>query len=137
MLEERDYDRRVAYANSKLANIVFALELAARVSPVSLTSNAVDPGLVATRFALNNGIVSWLKHLIVHGLRRELVSAERGADTIVYLASSEEIKGVTGRYFFRRRETAPSGLAMDREAGKQLWQMSLELTGLASDVRSA
>ena len=132
MLEERDYDRRIAYANSKLANIVFARELAGRVSPALLTSNAADPGLVATRFALNNGLVSWLKHLVAHGLRRQLVSAKRGAETIVYLATSDEMKGVTGRYFFRRGETSPSMLATDREAGEQLWKMSLELTGLAS-----
>jgi len=137
MLEERDYDRRIAYANSKLANIIFARELAARVSPAVLTSNAVDPGLVATRFALNNGLVSWLKHLVVHGLRGELVSAKRGADTIVYLASSDEMRGVTGRYFFRRSEISPSVLATDRVVGEQLWKMSLQLTGLASEASSA
>ena len=137
MLDERDYDRRIAYANSKLASIVFARELAARVNPSLLTSNAVDPGLVATRFARNNGLVSWLKHLVAHGLRRELVSAKRGADTIVYLASSAEMRGVTGRYLFRRRETSPSVLATDRGVGEQLWKMSLELTGLASEPSRA
>ena len=61
-----------------------------------MVSNAVDPGVVSTNFARNNGLLAWAKHTISHGIRGELVSAARAADTIVYLATSVEIAGVTG-----------------------------------------
>ena len=124
------YNRSVAYANSKLANIVFARELAARSDPAFVVSNAVDPGIVATRFARNNGLWSWLKHVLSSAAHRELVSARRGADTIVYLARSDERPIATGRYVHRRVEVAPSALAQDPEVGRQLWSLSSKMTGL-------
>lgn len=134
-VEPRDgYDCRLAYANSKLANIVFARELAARHAPARLTSNAVDPGIVVTRFARNNGLASWIKHIVSHGLRRELVSPAAGADTIVYLATDQAGERVTGRYLHGRRETPPSAIATDAEVGRQLWRLSLVLSGLSDTV---
>jgi NAD(P)-dependent dehydrogenase (short-subunit alcohol dehydrogenase family) len=127
------YNRRVAYANSKLANIVFARELAARHDR-AITSNAVDPGIVLSRFARNNGLQSWLKHVVAHGLRRELVPAAAAADTIVYLAADQAMRKSTGGYFFQRREISPSPLAADTEVGRQLWELSLTLTDLPSSV---
>ena len=124
------YNRRRAYANSKLANIVFARELAARKDPTNVTSNAVDPGIVLSRFAKNNGLKSWLTHVVAHAIRRELVSAAVGADTIVYLATSEAGTAVTGRYFCKRAEASVSPLAEDPEVGRQVWTLSLTLTGL-------
>src|SRR5688572_1953937 len=66
------YDRKQAYAKSKLANLVFAIDLAQRLRGTHVTSNAVDPGVVATRFALNNGPVAWARHVLSHWVRREL-----------------------------------------------------------------
>ena len=123
------YDRRVAYANSKLANIVFARELATRSDRVRLVSNAVDPGVVLTRFARNNGSLAWVKHVLAHAVRGDLVSAAIGADTVVHLAHSGEVVSVTGRYFRRRVEIAPSALAQEPELGRQLWTLSLQLLG--------
>ena len=133
MLSHTRYDRRIAYANSKLANIIFSRELATRLSPSRATSNAVDPGLVATGFARNNGYLPWLKHLLAHGLRGELVSSCRGADTILHLAVSDHLAGVTGRYFKCREEVTPSPLAQDPGLGRKLWQLSLELTGMSAE----
>jgi NAD(P)-dependent dehydrogenase (short-subunit alcohol dehydrogenase family) len=131
-IEPRDgYDRRRAYANSKLASIVFARELAARHDSDRLTSNAVDPGIVVTRFARNNGLVSWIKHLVSHGLRRELVSPSTGADTIVYLATGAAVERGTGRYLHERRDTRPLAVAADAEVGRQLWKLSLMMSGLS------
>jgi NAD(P)-dependent dehydrogenase (short-subunit alcohol dehydrogenase family) len=112
------YDRRVAYANSKLANIVFARELALRSDHDRLVSNAVDPGVVFTRFARNNGLRAWMKHVLSHVVRGELVSAQTGADTVVHLAHSDEAGSVTGRYFRRRCEIAPSAQAQDSALGR-------------------
>ena len=86
--QEHGYDRRQAYAKSKLANILFAFELARRLQGTRIVSNAVDPGVVSTNFARNNGLLAWAKHTVSHGLRGELVSAARAASTIVYLATS-------------------------------------------------
>jgi NAD(P)-dependent dehydrogenase (short-subunit alcohol dehydrogenase family) len=93
------YDYRQAYAKSKLANIMFAYELAERLRNTRATSNAVDPGGVASNFARNNGSLSWLRHLVAHALRRELASPRKGAETLVYLSTSAEVDGVTGSTF--------------------------------------
>ena len=125
------YDRRLAYANSKLANIVFARELGARHDSQAIVSNAVDPGIVFSRFASNNGLRSWFKHVIAHAIRRELVSAGQAADTVVYLATDIRVQATTSRYFYRRRETSPSSLALDPIVGRQLWELSRTLSGLS------
>jgi NAD(P)-dependent dehydrogenase (short-subunit alcohol dehydrogenase family) len=131
VLSRERYDRRIAYANSKLANIVFARELASRNDPSRVTSNAADPGIVVSRFARNNGLTSWMTHIVAHALRLELTSSSRAADTIVYLASAETVRDVSGLYFRNRLETTPSPLAVDPDVGRQLWNLSVTLTGLA------
>jgi NAD(P)-dependent dehydrogenase (short-subunit alcohol dehydrogenase family) len=127
------YDRKTAYGSSKLANLMFAYELARRLKGTNITSNAVDPGGVATNLGRNNGIVSWLRHVGYHALKGDLLSPEKGAETIVYLASSPAVEGVTGKYFFRKREIESSGVSQDETAAKRLWESSLRMTGL--DVR--
>jgi NAD(P)-dependent dehydrogenase (short-subunit alcohol dehydrogenase family) len=129
-LQRDRYDRRTAYAKSKLANVMFARELAERLRATPVTSNAVDPGSVATNFARNNGTVAWFRHLVGSAVSRELVSARTGGDTLVYLASSTEVVGVTGKLFFRRRQVEPSEASRDRAAARRLWGLSVELTGL-------
>jgi NAD(P)-dependent dehydrogenase (short-subunit alcohol dehydrogenase family) len=124
------YDRKAAYGNSKLANLMFAYELARRFWAANITSNAVDPGGVASNFARNNGFMSWLRHVGSHALKRELVSPRKGAETIVFLASSPAVESVSGKYFFRKREIESSGISMDEAAAKRLWGLSLRMTGL-------
>ncbi len=130
--QEHEYDRRQAYAKSKLANILFAFELARRLQGTRIVSNAVDPGVVSTNFARNNGLLAWAKHTISHGLRGELVSAARAASTIVYLAAGAEVAGVTGALFRERRVIEPSPAAHDRALAEALWIQSIALTGLDS-----
>ena len=128
--DRASYDRRLAYAKSKLANIMFAYELAERLRNTRATSNAVDPGGVASNFARNNGFVSWLRHLVAHALKRELARPRKGAETLVYLAVSPEVDGVTGKYFRRNREVESSAASRDREEARRLWDLSAELTGV-------
>lgn len=130
-LRRSSYDRRIAYAKSKLANLMFAYELARRVGTTAMTSNAVDPGGVATNFARNNGLVSWLRHVASHALRRELVSPRKGAETLVYLAASEEVSRVTGECFRNNRQVESSAASHDREGARRLWDLSVQLTGAA------
>lgn len=129
-LRRASYDRRIAYAKSKLANVMFAYELARRLAHTRVTSNAVDPGIVATNFARNNGTVAWLRHLVGSAIRCELVSPRTGAETLVYLAASEEVGGVTGKLFRRNREVESSAASRDRTKARRLWDLSVELTGL-------
>ena len=124
------YDRKVAYGSSKLANVMFAYELARRLRGTNVTSNAMDPGGVATNLGRNNGIISWLRRVVYHALKGELLSPEKGAETIVYLASSPAVEGVSGKYFFRKREIESSAISKDEAAAKRLWESSLRMTGL-------
>src|SRR5690606_21299928 len=98
IVNPKQYDRKKAYGQSKLANVLFTYELARRLSNSKINANAIDPGGVATNFAWNEGIVPWLKHRIYYILKRKLLTPKQGADTIVYLASSSEAEGITGKY---------------------------------------
>jgi retinol dehydrogenase 12 len=117
-----------AYANSKLANILFTRELASRLAGTGVTANCVHPGTVNTRFGRDGS--SMLRFGLGIG-RRFLLSAAQGADTVVYLASSPDVAGATGGYYVKRRLRAPSGAARDPETARRLWAISAELTGLA------
>jgi len=124
-----DYDRKQAYAKSKLANLLFAFELAHRLADTAITSLAVDPGVVATHFARNNGLVPWLKHLLYHARRGELVRPAQGADTVIFLATSTLPEPATGGYFRQRQEIRACRAAYDVDAAAKLWEMSASLTG--------
>lgn len=128
------YDRKVAYGSSKLANLMFAYELAQRLRDTKITSNAVDPGGVATNLGRNNGFMSWMRHIGYYALKRELLSPRKGAETIVFLASSPAVEGVSGKYFFRKREVPSSRISEDEATAKRLWELSLDMTSLDDRV---
>src|SRR5690349_6417473 len=100
------------YCRSKLANVLFAKELASRLDCTGVTSNAMHPGYVHTNFARegDTGAMGWLSHTFG---RPFSINAEKGADTIVYLASSPEVTGVTGQYFYKRALSRTSKYADD------------------------
>lgn len=131
-LSRDQYDRRLAYANSKAANIIFAYDLAERLKNTNITANAVGLGSIATNFSRNNGFKAWAKHLLSCVRGQKFLTATQGADTIVYLASSPEVQGVTGRYFQERKEVQSNPLTRDRAAAQRLWKQSLEKTGLTN-----
>ncbi len=124
----RHYNGWRAYANSKLANIAFTTELAARLAGSGVTANCLHPGSVSTGFGregstllrLGLGLGRWL-----------LLTPGQGADTVVYLASSPNVEGVTGGYFVKRMLRSPSQAARDPATARRLWEISAELTGLA------
>ena len=133
-LRAKNYDRKAAYGNSKLANLMFAYELARRLRGTKMTSNAVDPGGVATNLGRNNGFLSWMRHIGYYALKRELLSPRKGAETIVYLASSPAVVGVSGKYYLRKREIESSEISKDVAAAKRLWEGSLRMTGLGDPL---
>jgi len=118
----RGYNGWAAYAQSKLANILFSNELARRLEGTGVTSNALHPGFVATRFAHNNGII-W-GGLMALMQRLFAVTPEEGAQTSIYLATAPEGAAISGRYFVKSRETPPAPQAQDMAAAARLWEIS-------------
>lgn len=116
-----------AYARSKLANLLFTYELARRLEGSGVSANALHPGVVNTGFAKNNaGLVRWGLGLA----ERFLETPEQGAQTSIYLASSPEVEGVSGKYFVRCRATSSSRASYDLTAQQRLWQASALLARL-------
>ena len=97
-----------------------------------VTSNSVHPGSVRTN--IWSGAPLWAKPFIALLVRPRLVSAEAGARTIVRLAASPELAGVTGRYFEEEREVSPAPLALDVAVARKLWDVSAALVGLPPSV---
>jgi len=109
-----------AYSNSKLALVMFTYELARRLQGSGVTVNCLHPGVVATRI--------W--HIPTFLTRSFMISASRGAETTLYLASSPEVEATTGRYFEKKKEKRSSAESYDEEEAKLLWDATCRLVGL-------
>lgn len=114
-----------AYAQSKLALVMFTYELARRARDSNITVNALHPGLVATRFGRNNG---WLRFHVRRLVKRNEISPEEGAQTSIYLATSPEVEGVTGKYYVKNRPKKSSESSYDLDLSARLWQVSEDMT---------
>lgn len=125
--DEKSYDRKAAYGRSKLANLMFTYELARRLADTKITVNALHPGGVATNLGKNNGMISWAKHYTYYLLKRQLISPAKAAETITYLAVSDELQGVSGTYFYNRQRIQSSKVSHDEVAAKKLWDFSERL----------
>ncbi|MGD8405627.1 MAG: SDR family oxidoreductase [Anaerolineales bacterium] len=123
------YNPMCAYGRSKLCNLYFNYELARRIDGTGVTVNAMHPGLVHTNMAANNG---WLVRLFLPLIHRNSLTPEQGASTAVYLASSPDVEGVTGKYFVRKREVESDPASHNTSAAEKLWQISEKMTGLSS-----
>jgi len=124
----RAYTGWGAYQRSKLANILFTRELALRLAGEDVTANCLHPGVVASRFADEAG--GWMARAFSL-VKFFAIPPERGADTIVYLASSPEVVGANGEYFAKRKTAACSAAARDMDAARRLWQISEDLMASA------
>jgi len=128
LLLERRFGPWKAYSRSKLANVMFTYALARRLEGTGVTANSLHPGFVATRLGQGNKIPIRPVYIL---LRPFTISPAKGAETSVYLASSQDVEGVSGRYFDAKKPTRSSRVSQDEEAQELLWKMSAELTGLA------
>ena len=116
-----------AYGRSKLCNILFTRELARRLHGTGVTANCLHPGFVATRFGdQSGGVISRFVGLA----KLFAISPEKGAETIIYLASSPKIAATTGRYFYKCGPITPSYAARDDRAALLLWERSATLADL-------
>jgi NAD(P)-dependent dehydrogenase (short-subunit alcohol dehydrogenase family) len=122
---QRRYGGWRAYAQSKLANLLFTYELARRLEGSGVTVNALHPGFVATRFGNNN---RGLAGLALRLAKLAALSPEDGAQTIISLAAAPEVEGVSGKYFVKQKAVQSSQASYDRQAAQRLWRISCELS---------
>ncbi|HZO40238.1 MAG TPA: SDR family oxidoreductase [Methylomirabilota bacterium] len=125
LMGARGYDGLTAYGQSKLANIVFTYELARRLAGSGVTVNCLHPGVIGSNFGSAGPVMIRLGMKLA---RPFMKSSARGADTVIYLASSPEVEGVSGKYFVNRRETRSSDESYDPAVAARLWKVSEELT---------
>ena len=116
-----------AYDHSKLANVLFTYELARRLEGTGVATNCMHPGVVATRLAKDAAL--WLR-ILWPLMSPMLLSPEKGAETVVYLASSPDVEGVTGKYFVEKTPVTSSAESHSEEVAKRLWDISAELVKL-------
>ena len=121
---ERAYSGFQVYGRSKLCNILFTRELAHRLQGTGVTANCLHPGFVATRFGNGSG---GLLQALMPVARLAAISPQKGAETIVYLASSPDVASVSGLYFYQRKPDTPSAAAQDDVAASRLWAESERL----------
>jgi NAD(P)-dependent dehydrogenase (short-subunit alcohol dehydrogenase family) len=125
----RGYRGFMAYSRSKLCNILYTRELARRSAGTGVTANCLHPGFVATRFGdASGGLFSY----VVRASKQVFaISSEKGAETLVYLASSPEVATISGGYFYQCQLATPTRAAQDDAAARRLWAETARLTGLS------
>lgn len=117
-----------AYAQSKLANVLFTFEFERRKGALPISIYAVQPGLVKTDIGLKH---TTSFHGLMWKLRRLFgVSPEEGAETSVYLASAEEVRGISGKYWDKREPKPAAKRAQNANDAARLWELSKEMCGI-------
>src|SRR5947207_5243164 len=124
---ERNYSGQRAYSQSKLANVMFTYELAHRLDGTGVTATVCHPGVVRTSFGAEDQAAYFA--IMTRVARLFMKTPAHGALTPVYLASSPEVEGVTGRYYAGRKPKTSSKASYDTTAAARLWQASAGLTG--------
>jgi NAD(P)-dependent dehydrogenase (short-subunit alcohol dehydrogenase family) len=128
--QQKKFSSSKAYNASKLAIVFFTQELAERLRDTDITVNALHPGNVATKIwnLWPNG--KWYQLLLMKIIFFFLITPREGAQTCIYLASSDEVKEITGKYFYKKRLKEVSPKCRDKQLQKDLWQLSEKLTGI-------
>ena len=121
---EQEYKAWKAYQKSKLANVLFTYELLERV-PEDITVNCLHPGFVATNFGHNNG--GFFGPALKIAQRISAIDPEEGAKTSIFLCSAPEVKGVTGKYFYKCQPKTSSRESRNEDTGNRLWQITSDL----------
>src|SRR5581483_4759279 len=122
----RHYRGFAVYSKTKLANILFTRELARRLDGTGVTANALHPGFVASRFG-RDGDTGRLGDLAMVFIRPFAINSAQGARTSIYLASSPDVDGITGQYWYKCALSTPSRAAQDDDAAHRLWAVSEQL----------
>ena len=126
--EKRRYKGLQGYGASKVAQLLTVWELAEQLKDTQVTINAMHPGAVATNIGMNNGLLyRWYQRYLLFPL---LDGPDISAEAIYYLAAAPEMDGVSGKFFNQTIEEKPAKHALDRDLGKQVWEISIKMTGL-------
>jgi len=125
------YSAMGAYGTSKLLNILWTRELARRLAGTGVTANCFHPGGVNTGFGSNNK--GWLQ-AVFNLISPFMLTPEKGADTLVWLASAPEVEGQTGGYWVKRKLTQPSAAARDDASTARLWAESVRIAGVSETI---
>lgn len=131
MMREHGYSGERAYNQSKLANVMFTYELARRLEGTGVVATVLHPGMTNTSFSSEDPSPKMAS--IVSIVRPFMRSPKRGADTAVYLASSGEVEGVSGRYYANRKTKRSEESSYDTAITARLWRVSAELVGISAD----
>ncbi len=121
---EKTYSGWTAYGRSKLMNVLFTYELARRLEGKGISANAMHPGFVASGFGRNNGTLMSLAMKLISPIAK---TADEGASTGVYLASSMEVEGVSGKYFVDKQAVDSDPVSYNQAIAERLWDTSLEM----------
>lgn len=124
LAQKRKYSTFSAGSQSKLALMMFTVELARRLDGTGVTVNALHPGFV------KSGLTRDLSPMMRTLLNLMSTTPEKGARTAIYLATSPEVEGVSGQFFAKRKPAKLNAQALDQDARRRLWEQSLVLTGL-------
>lgn len=115
------------YCNTKLANIMFTYELARRLEGTGITANVLHPGTISTNLQRGTKILQWLMKLTFQ-------TPNSGAETSIYLASSPEVEGISGKYFKAKKVKQSSSESYDEDVAKRLWDISAEMVRIPSTL---
>ncbi len=124
---EKHFSGFDAYNQSKLANILFTYTLAKRLDAAKVTANSLHPGAIRTNLGHQNSILFRAGYRFVSLF---FSSPAKGSQTVIYLASSPDVEGVTGMYFVKKKEKKSSPESYDEAAAQKFWQISAKLTGI-------
>jgi NAD(P)-dependent dehydrogenase (short-subunit alcohol dehydrogenase family) len=122
---EKNYNKTKPYADAKLMLVMFTYELARRLEGTGVTVNALHPGFVATE--IGNKAGDTVSKITFKLMRPIQISAKKGAETQIYLATSEDVNGVTGKYFDKKTAVESSKVSYDLSLQKQLWDRTMEM----------
>lgn len=124
---KNNFNRYKAYAQSKLALMLFTKKLSKELKNTEITVNSLHPGVAVTEMTMKN--VRKMNYLIAFAFKRTIITPKEGAETSIYLASSPEVRGVTGEYFVKKKIAESSPQSHDPETTEKLWGIACRYTG--------
>lgn len=123
---EQQYSAQAAYSQSKLANVLFTYALARRLEGTGVTANVLHPGVVRTQFGRVETPLLW--RVLFPLIDPFMLTPEKGAATAIYLATSPEVEGVSGKYFAKQKAVRSHSISYDKDLQERLWEVSAQLT---------
>jgi NAD(P)-dependent dehydrogenase (short-subunit alcohol dehydrogenase family) len=124
-----DYDALQVYQNTKLALHMLSYQQATRLADVPISVNCLHPGLVKTQIIKDHYQLPPLQQLAYRLAKPFMLTPKEGAETSLYVACCDKLKGITGQYYIRKRLARSSKQSYDQAAAARLWDLCLKVTG--------